>query len=923
MKKLSLFMAILMVMATVLTTVVGCKDNNVVTPTKYTVTVVGGTGGGEFEKDSNCTVTATLTEGTTFGSWKDENGTEVSTSNPYTFKVTANVKLTAALNTINKYSVRVNFGTIDGETETEKDFYEGASVTVIAGNVSNKIFEKWTVGSEEVSTDSTYTFAVSEDIELTAVYRNPKTYTVSVVNGKISGATSKTLIEGVDSFDVTVVADTIADKTFTNWSVNGVEKSTDTSYSFTVTDNITVTANSRRTANYTVTVIGGTINDKSSRTFTEGVDTFNDVPPFTYDATVVATVANDEIFINWTIDSEVVSTNETYSFIVSDNVTVTANVRKLNVYTVTVDNGKIGGESSKTFTENTDVFEATVVATVAADEVFVNWTVGSTVVSTDTTYIFDVTASVTIKANVRKKINYTVTVVGGKIDGQATKVFVEGGSLEATVIADEVANSTFQYWSIDGENVSNNEEYTFTVTENVTITAIFKTDGLATLMIRGGDVSGDKYTAESSTETENVYKIYVDDEITLKADEAPAGKMFVGWDYKVKNSRAGNPGVDTLTFNMPDEAITVWAIYSDYTTKTMFTMTGGPDGFQSNWIQDGRDAIGTPQEKQMALPGYGYRMYIPATQTAMTNSPENLTKFSLDTVTYGSQTIKAMFYNEHATQSIDVELYASQCGNMATTGVVTVGPQKYVTVYFVANLGFYKPWMGFAVRSNVTCGEMVYLNFTFQCASTYPLGDKSLDVAEGAEYVRLGTDNAINKDVWKVGTTFFDGTTTNGTEKPVFGNDKLVYNPKGASIISHWAQPQNVTEGSYVYAPISNMPAYDASNPTTKIYLRMSNNIAQASGHAIHIGTSSNPDSVIVPNPTTGDNIVNGGYYLDGFDSVIVEIEIPRTADDNGVFYIFVVATKVVRDPALTNQGGQHITIQMLYNDKFDVSEQA
>ena len=74
---------------------VGC-DNEPETPpaTTYTVTVVGGTGGGTFAEGESCTVTASIPGGQTFLGWSDGESI-VSTANPYTFTVSANVTLTA------------------------------------------------------------------------------------------------------------------------------------------------------------------------------------------------------------------------------------------------------------------------------------------------------------------------------------------------------------------------------------------------------------------------------------------------------------------------------------------------------------------------------------------------------------------------------------------------------------------------------------------------------------------------------------------------------------------------------------------------------------------------------------------------------------------------------------------------------------
>ena len=37
---------------------------------KYTVTVIGGTGGGEYEENAVCTITASIPEGQSFIGWK-------------------------------------------------------------------------------------------------------------------------------------------------------------------------------------------------------------------------------------------------------------------------------------------------------------------------------------------------------------------------------------------------------------------------------------------------------------------------------------------------------------------------------------------------------------------------------------------------------------------------------------------------------------------------------------------------------------------------------------------------------------------------------------------------------------------------------------------------------------------------------------
>ena len=147
---------------------VGC-DNEPETPpaTTYTVTVVGGTGGGEYEAGESCTVTATIPNGKTFVRWT-VGGEEVSTANPYTFTVTGNVTVSAEFqdesSPATTYTVTVVGGTGGGT------FEEGESCTVTATIPNGKTFVRWTVGGEEVSTANPYTFTVSANVTLTAQF---------------------------------------------------------------------------------------------------------------------------------------------------------------------------------------------------------------------------------------------------------------------------------------------------------------------------------------------------------------------------------------------------------------------------------------------------------------------------------------------------------------------------------------------------------------------------------------------------------------------------------------------------------------------------------------------------------------------------------------------------------------------------------
>ncbi len=381
---LSCILALFLIPAFLLTLFAGCADDEETADT-YTVTVVNGTGGGEFEEGETATITATVPNGQTFVAWT-EDGEVVSTENPYTFEVTGNVTLTATFSgedTDETYTVTVENGTGGGEYE------EGETATVTAAT-DQGTFSHWEIGGQQVSTDNPYTFTVTGDVTITAVFKNA--YTVTVTNGTVTvgtaeGSASGTFDEGTE---VTIAASK-GSHNFVRWENAAGETLTYTQESFTyeVTANATFVA----VLTKTVTVSGGTISGTESATsgeYEEGET-----------VTVVAdTAAQGTRFVGWRVgdSTEIVSTNEQYTYTVGDSdVTITAVY--VNTYTVTVSGGTLsGGGTSGTFDEGTEV---TVTANEpAAGQAFSNWTDGeSNIVSTSDPYTFEVTKNITLTAN--------------------------------------------------------------------------------------------------------------------------------------------------------------------------------------------------------------------------------------------------------------------------------------------------------------------------------------------------------------------------------------------------------------------------------------------------------------------------------------------------------------------------------------------
>ena len=184
-------------------------------------------------------------------------------------------------------------------------------------------------------------------------------------------------------------------------------------------------------------------------------------------------------FNNWTENGTVVSTNASYTFTVKANRTLVANFTYVApTYTVSVSaNPATGGTvtGGGTFIQGQS---CTVVAAPNANYTFNNWTENGNVVSTNASYTFTVNANRTLVANftyVAPPTNYTVSVSAnplgaGTISGGGT--YQEGAS--CTVTATPNQRYFFINWTENGNVVSSDESYTFTVTGNRTLVANFE-----------------------------------------------------------------------------------------------------------------------------------------------------------------------------------------------------------------------------------------------------------------------------------------------------------------------------------------------------------------------------------------------------------------------------------------------------------------
>ena len=192
--------------------------------------------------------------------------------------------------------------------------------------------------------------------------------------------------------------------------------------------------------------------------------------------TVNATANANYVFDNWTENGNVVSNDASYTFTVNGDRNLVAHFNYVPpTYTVSVSanpaqGGNVTGDG--TYQEGTS---CTVNATANANYIFDNWTESGDVVSNDASYTFTVNGDRNLVAHFTYvPPTYTVSVSanpnnGGNVTGDGA--YEQGQSCTVTATANN--GYTFNNWTENGNVVSTDADYTFTVNDNHNLIANF------------------------------------------------------------------------------------------------------------------------------------------------------------------------------------------------------------------------------------------------------------------------------------------------------------------------------------------------------------------------------------------------------------------------------------------------------------------
>ncbi len=735
----------------------------------------GGTvsGAGSYNYGASCTLTATPATGYNFTKWT-KNNTQVSTNTNYTFTVNAAGTYVAQF-TKKTYTISASANPTAGGTVTGAGTYEhGSTCTLTASPSTGYSFVNWTSENSQVSTNANYQFTVTGARTLVANFA-PNTYTVTLNtnNGTINSGnvTSYTYGEGATlPTDVTRTG-----YTFGGWYDNANLTGT----AVTAISN-TATGNKTFWAKWTINsyAIGASANPTEGGTVS-GAGSYN----YGASCTLTATPATGYTFTNWKKGTQVVSTDASYQFTVTEAASYTATFT-LNSYAITASaNPTAGGTVTGAGTYNHGS-TASLTATANTGYTFVNWTENGQQVSTNPTYSFTVTGAKNLVANFSLN-SYPIAASanpnnGGTVTGAGT--YDHGETATLTAMAAE--GYSFVNWTEGTQVVSNNATYGFTVTGARTLVANFSLNSY-TLTI---NYKYDNGTQAAPTHTESVNYNAAYNVTSPVINGYTADQLVV----------SGTMGADDVTVNViysiNSYTLTINYKYADGTTAAA-THTESVD-YNATYSVASPDITGYTADQPMVTGTMG-------TENVTVNVTYSINSYTL-TINYlyadgtPAATTHTESVNYNATYSVaspDITGYTAD--QPMVTG--TMGTEN-VTVNVTYSINSYTLTINYKYADGTTAAathtENVNYNATYSVASPvitgYTADQPVVTGTMGTEDVTVDVTYSINSYTLTINYLYADGTTaaTTHTENV---NYNATYSVASPDITGYTADQPMVT----------------------------------------------------------------------------------------------------------------------------------
>ncbi len=413
----------------------------------------------EYAENETVQVTATPDAGWEFSNW---SGDLSGNTNPTSIITDSDKNITASFS-IQSFSITASASPVAGGTISGAGNYNfGQTVTLVASPAIGYHFVNWTESGTVVSADTNYSFSATASKNFTANFEL-NSHTISLSGNPPDGNTLTG--DGVYDYGQTANINALPEQgyTFVDWTENGNVVSTQPNYSFTVTADRSLTANFSPDT-YSITLSPNPAEGGS----TNGAGEYNHGET----ANIVATSSEGYTFTNWTENNTIVSTQASFTIDVTADRNLTANF-STNAHTITLgaipsNGGSVSGTGNYEHGET-----AAINAIPNTGYFFVNWTENGTIVSTQPNYSFTVTSSRILIANFSQNtyaVNLNVTPIeGGNVSGEGN--YSHGQTVNITATPNE--DYTFLNWTEDGNEVSNELNYTFTATSDRSLTANF------------------------------------------------------------------------------------------------------------------------------------------------------------------------------------------------------------------------------------------------------------------------------------------------------------------------------------------------------------------------------------------------------------------------------------------------------------------
>ena len=348
--------------------------------------------------------------------------------------------------TLNQYTITA---TKDGNGSVTggATYNHGASVTLTATAGTGSTFEGWYKNSTKVSGAAQYTFEATETATYTAKFTlNQYKITVKPNNDKYGTVSNS---GGTYNYGTTIslTATAKTGSTFAKWLKNGNE------ISYQASTDITVEGADEYVAVFVLNTYKISVNtDGDGSGSVTGDGDYNHGA----EVTLTATANTGSTFEGWYKNSAKVSSDAQIEFEATEAATYTANFT-LNEYTITT---ATDGNGSGTITgggPHKYGTTPTLTATASTGSTFTKWSDGVETASRQ----IEVTGNATYTANFTlNKYTISTNTVG---NGTATGGHAYDYGTTATLKATAGTGSSFEGWYKNGNRVSTNAEYSFTV----------------------------------------------------------------------------------------------------------------------------------------------------------------------------------------------------------------------------------------------------------------------------------------------------------------------------------------------------------------------------------------------------------------------------------------------------------------------------